>query len=76
MADRSISQGTSPRKQYLDKLRSALRSSRHAAPLSSMFADPVVRAAFQRAERDNGAAFAIPAPNSPVLSGGAALEVA
>lgn len=71
MADRSIPQRASARKQYLDRLRSALRV--HATPLSSMFSDPMVRAAFQSAERDNGAAFAIPAPKPPVLAGGAAL---
>lgn len=73
MADRSIPQRASARKQYLDKLRSALRVSRQATPLSSMFSDPMVRAAFQRAERDNGAAFAIPAPKAPVLNGGVAM---
>jgi hypothetical protein len=47
-------------------------------PLSSLFRDPVLVAAFARAERDSGAAFAIPAPRAPVLSGGAArvLELA
>lgn len=40
--------------------------------LSSLFTDPRVRAAFERAERDDGAAYAIPAPQTPVLSGGAA----
>lgn len=40
--------------------------------LSSLIRNPAVRAAFQRAERDNGAAFAIPAPKAPVLTGGAA----
>lgn len=46
--------------------------------LSALFANPVLRDAFRRAERDNGAAFAIPAPKAPVLSGGQAkqLEVA
>lgn len=46
--------------------------------LSSLIRNPAVRDAFQRAERDNGAAFAISTPNAPVLIGGAAraLEVA
>ena len=48
------------------------------APLSSLFRDPVLAAAFARAERDSGAAFAVPAPKPPVLTGGAdrALELA
>lgn len=41
-------------------------------PLSSLIRDPAVRAAFERAERDNGQAFAISTPHSPVLAGGAA----
>ncbi|SCD25492.1 DnaB-like helicase C-terminal domain-containing protein [Brucella inopinata] len=32
--------------------------------------DPFVAAAFRRAERDNGNAFAVPAPKGPVLVGG------
>jgi len=46
--------------------------------LSSLFRNPAVRDAFERAERDNGAAFVILAPKSPTLGGGAArvLEVA
>ena len=40
-------------------------------PLSSLFTDPRLRAAFARAERDDGAAYAIPAPQTPVLNGGA-----
>ena len=43
------------------------------APLSLLFRDPVLAAAFARAERDSGAAFAVPAPRSPVLAGGAAV---
>jgi hypothetical protein len=39
-------------------------------PISSLIRDPVVRAAFLRAERDNGQTFAIPTPRSP--AGGAA----
>lgn len=41
-------------------------------PLSSLIRDPAVRAAFERAERDNGQAFAVPTPRAPVLAGGAA----
>lgn len=40
--------------------------------LSDMIRTPKVKEAFQRAERDNGAAFAVPAPIAPVLTGGAA----
>jgi hypothetical protein len=51
-------------------MRQANRDS--TTPLSSLIRDPVVRAAFQRAERDLGRAFAIPAQPRPVLAGGAA----
>ncbi|WP_170311450.1 hypothetical protein [Rhizobium oryzihabitans] len=46
--------------------------------ISALIKNPIVKAAFERAERDNGAAFAIPAPKAPVLTGGSAkvLEVA
>lgn len=40
--------------------------------LSSLFTNPALKAAFERAERDNGAALAGPAPKAPVLAGGAA----
>lgn len=46
-----------------------------AIPLSSMFSNPALRAAFRRAEGDNGAAFAVPAPKHPVLTGGAAKQL-
>ncbi|MFK4770137.1 hypothetical protein [Rhizobium sp. ZW T2_16] len=42
-----------------------------AIRLSSLFANPAVRAAFERAERDNGAALTIPAPREPKFIGGA-----
>lgn len=41
--------------------------------LSRLFADPYLRRAFERAERDQGGACAVPAPKPPVLTGGAAL---
>ena len=45
-----------------------------SAPLSSLFRDPVLRRAFERAERDLGQAFTIPKPEpKPVLTGGAAV---
>ena len=44
--------------------------------LSSLFNDPAVRAAFERAERDNGCALVVTAPKSPVLAGGAAKQLA
>ncbi len=40
--------------------------------ISAMIKNPVVKAAFERAERDNGAAFANQAPKAPLLSGGSA----
>lgn len=38
-------------------------------PLSSLARDPVVAAFLARGERDNGAAYAVPTPRKPVLSG-------
>jgi hypothetical protein len=43
--------------------------------LSSLFTDPVVRSAFERAERDGGHLFAVPAQPPRVLDGGAAESV-
>ncbi len=40
-------------------------------PLSSLIRNPAVRDAFERAERDNGAAFAVLAPKAPTRDGGA-----
>jgi hypothetical protein len=39
--------------------------------LSGLFTNSVVKAAFERAERDNGAALTIPAPREPKFIGGA-----
>lgn len=39
--------------------------------LSSLFTNPAVKAAFERAERDNGAALTVPAPIGPRFIGGA-----
>lgn len=44
-------------------------------PLSSLFSDPYVRAAFWRAERDQGETFAVPADRPRQLDGGAAERV-
>lgn len=47
--------------------------------LSTLFRNPFVRAAFERAERDNGAAFTVPAraPRRPLVGSAARpLEVA
>lgn len=44
--------------------------------LSSLFTTEAVKAAFERAERDNGAALVVPAPRKPTLTGGAAVELA
>ncbi|WP_180980991.1 hypothetical protein [Pseudovibrio exalbescens] len=43
--------------------------------LSALFKDPFLKAAFQRAERDSGNAYAVPAPKRPHLTGGAAVRV-
>lgn len=40
--------------------------------LSNLFTDPKLQAVFARAERDNGAAFAVSTAPKPVLIGGAA----
>lgn len=39
--------------------------------LSPLFRDPVLRRAFERLERDDGSAFAVPAPKPAPVSGGA-----
>ena len=39
--------------------------------LSSLFTNPAVKAAFERAERDNGAALVVGAPQPPRFNGGA-----
>lgn len=41
-------------------------------PLSKLFRDPLVRDAFERAERDFGSAFAVLPTNPSTLAGGAA----
>lgn len=43
--------------------------------ISDLIADPKVRAAFKRAERDQGFGFTVPAPKAPVLAGGAAVAL-
>ena len=43
--------------------------------LSTLFRDPELRRAFAKAERDNGNAYAVPAPKSPALTGGGAVEL-
>jgi hypothetical protein len=40
-------------------------------PLSSLFADPDLRAAFWRAEREDGQTYAVPADRPRILTGGA-----
>jgi hypothetical protein len=44
--------------------------------LSDLCRNPVLREAFRRAERDQGHAYAVPAPSPDLLSGGAAAEPA
>jgi hypothetical protein len=46
-----------------------------ATRISALIKDPVVRAAFERAERDCGQTFAIPNDRPKVLDGGAAERV-
>jgi hypothetical protein len=43
--------------------------------LSDMFRDPVLRAFFERSERDNGSAIAIPVPRSPRSPAGAGRQL-
>jgi hypothetical protein len=43
--------------------------------LSSLFTNSAVRAAFERAERDNGAALVVPTPREPKFIGGAAASL-
>jgi len=43
----------------------------NAIRLSSLFTNSAVKSAFERAERDNGAALTIPAPREPKFIGGA-----
>lgn len=49
------------------------RGGGRTANLSELFTDPRLKAAFQRAEKDSGNAFAVPAPKAPVLTGGQAV---
>lgn len=51
------------------------KATRQNITLSQMFTDPDVRAAFWRAERDAGTAFAVPADRPRTLTGGAAERV-
>ncbi len=44
-------------------------------PLSRLFRDPFVARAFERAERDNGSAFAVPTQPKPVLPNSAAKQL-
>lgn len=43
--------------------------------VSHLFRDPVLRAVFERAERDGGATFVIADPKPPVLTGGASVRI-
>ena len=44
-------------------------------PLSQLVRDPALKRFFQRGERDNGAAFAVPAPKPLPVTGGAVREL-
>jgi hypothetical protein len=46
-------------------MRSPDRHGAGAGRLSDLFADPFLRRAFRRAERDGGQACGVPAPSSP-----------
>lgn len=48
---------------------------RNTTSLSQLFTDPRLRAAFSRAERDQGDAFAVPAERPRILTGGAVERV-
>ncbi|WP_438749996.1 hypothetical protein [Pararhizobium sp. O133] len=41
----------------------------HTIKLSALFTNPAVKAAFERAERDNGTELVVPAPRDPNLIG-------
>lgn len=43
--------------------------------LSSLFINPALKAAFEHAERDNGAALTVPSPREPKFIGGAAASL-
>lgn len=58
-----------------DDRQKTTRSSKASAKKTPT-ANPALKAAFERAERDNGAALVVPAPREPQLTGGAALELA
>ncbi|MGP9819179.1 hypothetical protein ACTZWW_04110 [Salinarimonas sp. NSM] len=57
------------------QIYTASRAAVEGPRLSTLFRDPFVRRAFERAEKDGGASFAVPAPRRPVLSGGEADRV-
>lgn len=58
------------------KGKNIMHSNNQQVRLSSLFTNEAVKAAFERAERDNGAALVVPAPRAPKLIGGAAVELA
>ncbi|MEZ2410554.1 hypothetical protein AB6806_27535 [Bosea sp. RCC_152_1] len=47
----------------------------NSIPLSQLVRDPALRRFFERGERDNGAAFAIPTPKPLPIVGGAVREL-
>ncbi|SCX00734.1 hypothetical protein DSM25558_0169 [Agrobacterium sp. DSM 25558] len=52
-----------------------MTSNKAQVRLSSLFTNPALKAAFERAERDNGAALVVPAPRQPKFIGGAAVSI-
>lgn len=57
--------------------KTSLQATSEAMPvrLSSLFTNPAVKAAFERAERDKGAALVMPARREPRFIGGAAASL-
>jgi hypothetical protein len=47
----------------------------NAFRLSSLFTNPAIKAAFERAERDSGAALTVPGHREPKFIGGAAASL-
>lgn len=60
---------------YSTLLFAVASTSDNTMQLSQLIRDPFVRRAFEHGERDNGAAFAVPAPKPLPISGGAVREM-
>lgn len=55
--------------------QNSTRAPSSGVPLSAFFTDPTLKRFFERGERDNGAAFAVPAPKPLPVTGGAVREL-